>query len=456
MTDYSGLEKGMKVQAESDGKYYAAEVLEVSKAKNKAKAPVKVRWVGYTAESDEWLGADRLRSKVLVKGGSAGETKKAKPAEKEEKTSNRGVRTGKDGGAGVLGKMASYKGCVLAEYIWLDAHQTPRSKTKVLTARPTKVSDLPIWNYDGSSTEQAEGGNSEINIRPRAIFDDPFRGYPHVMVLTDAYNAWDDKPAIGNTRAPCVEIHDKYKKHDAWYGIEQEYTLMKPGKVGEAPTIPYGFNADGSEPAAQGPYYTGVGTGVAIGRPIADEHLLKCLEAGVKITGINAEVMPGQWEYQIGPCRGVEIGDHMTVGRYIMLRITESHGVVCSFSPKPRDGDWNGAGCHTNFSTKEMREKGGYDVITKVCEAFGKHTEAHIAEYGEGNDKRLTGKHETCSITQFKFGVADRGASIRIPRDAEKNGRGYMEDRRPAANCDPYRVATRVMKTAGECMEAGA
>merc|ERR1712099_70632 len=237
-------------------------------------------------------------------------------------------------------------------------------------------------------------------------------------------------------------------------GIEQEYTLMRQGRIGEPGVFPLGFNEDGSEPAPQGPYYTGAGTGVAIGRPVADEHLAKCLHAGVKIAGINAEVMPGQWEYQIGPCRGIEIGDHMTVARYIMLRVTERHGCMVSFSPKPMDGDWNGAGCHTNFSIKEMRADGGYQVILKVCEAFGKKTEEHIAVYGEGNDKRLTGKHETCSIKQFKFGVADRGASIRIPRDAEKKGKGYMEDRRPAANCDPYRVATRIMKTAGECLES--
>jgi len=342
---------------------------------------------------------------------------------------------------------------VMAEYVWLDAHQNPRSKTKVMTARPTKVSDLGDWNYDGSSTEQAEGHNSEINIKARALFEDPFRGYPHVMVLCDAYNAWDDAPAIGNTRVACAEIHEKYKKHDAWYGIEQEYTLMKPGKVGERAAIPYGFNADGSEPAPQGPYYCSAGTGNAIGRPIADDHLAKCLQAGVKISGTNAEVMPGQWEYQIGPCRGVEIGDHMAMSRYIMYRVTESHDCVCTFEPKPMDGDWNGAGCHTNYSIKSMREAGGMEVIKKVCEAFGKLKEEHIAEYGEGNEKRLTGQHETCSIKDFKYGVADRSASIRIPRSAEKTGKGYMEDRRPAANCDAYRVATRVMKTAGECLE---
>jgi len=359
---------------------------------------------------------------------------------------------GKDGGSNSLAMMTSYKGCVLAEYVWLDAAQTPRSKTMTMTRKPTSTADLRVWNYDGSSTEQAMGHNSEVLLYPRAIFDDPFRGAPHVLVLADAYNAWDSRPSIGNTRAECAEIMEKYADLDPWFGIEQEYTLMKPGKVGEAPTEPIGFNSDGSEPAPQGPYYCSAGTGAAIGRPVADDHYMKCLEAGVKIAGINAEVMPGQWEFQIGPCRGIEMGDHLTMARYIMLRVTESHDCICSFSPKPKEGDWNGAGCHTNFSVAPMRKDGGYDVIIKVCEEFGKFAADHIKEYGEGNDKRLTGKHETCDINTFKYGVANRGASIRIPRDAEKDGKGYMEDRRPAANCDPYKVTCRIMKTTGPCL----
>ncbi|CAK9003646.1 unnamed protein product [Durusdinium trenchii] len=322
-----------------------------------------------------------------------------------------------------------------------------------MTARPLKVSDLKVWNYDGSSTGQADGHNSEVLLKPRAIFNDPFRGYPHVMVLADAWNAWDDQPAKNNTRAKCAETMDMYRSLDPWFGIEQEYTLMKPGKVGMKPTVPLGFNADNSEPAPQGPYYTGAGFNVAIGRPVADEHYKMCMLAGVKISGINAEVMPGQWEFQIGPCRGIEMGDHLTIARYIMLRVTEKHDCVCSFDPKPAEGDWNGAGCHTNFSVTPMRVAGGYDTIIKVCEAFGKVAKEHIKEYGEGNDKRLTGKHETCDINTFKYGVANRGASIRIPREAEKSGRGYMEDG-PRTREDSVGMAWARWWGQGECLSA--
>jgi len=362
------------------------------------------------------------------------------------------ARVGKDLGGLGLAMMTSYEDCILAEYVWLDAHQTPRSKTMTMTHLPRTIDDLRVWNYDGSSTEQAEGHNSEVLLQPRAIFKDPFRGAPNILVLCDVWNAWDGKPTIGNTRAACADIMDKYKDHDPWFGIEQEYTLMYPTKVGELSTQPLGFNVDGSEPAPQGPYYCGAGTGCSIGRAVADDHYAKCIKAGVKIAGENAEVMPGQWEFQVGPCRGIEMGDHLFMARYIMLRLTEIHNVQCSFSPKPRDGDWNGAGCHTNFSIKSMRADGGYEVIIKVCEAFGKVAKEHIDEYGEGNDKRLTGAHETCSIKEFKYGVANRGASIRIPREAEKDGKGYMEDRRPAANCDPYRVTGRMMLTTGEAL----
>lgn len=355
---------------------------------------------------------------------------------------------GRDGGGKELGPKDEYASCVVAEYVWVDAAGVPRSKAKTLSKKPVSADCLPIWNFDGSSTEQAPGSDSEILLVPRCVFRDPFRGGDNVLVLSECVTP-DMKPAIGNHRADCAEWMDKFDNLEPWFGIEQEYTLMKSDKVGEMSNVPFGFNQDGSEPAAQGPYYCGAGTGVGIGRQVADAHYAKCLFAGVKVAGINAEVMPGQWEYQVGPCRGLEMGDHLVMSRYIMYRVTEEFDVQVTFDPKPREGDWNGAGCHTNFSVRSMREEGGYDVIVKVCEAFGEKAPEHIATYGEGNEKRLTGSHETCSINEFKFGVADRGASIRIPRETWLNKKGYMEDRRPAANCDPYKVTGRMMQTTG-------
>jgi len=248
-------------------------------------------------------------------------------------------------------------------------------------------------------------------------------------------------------RLTCREAMEAAHDQHPWFGIEQEYTLL------DTDGHPMGW-PKGGYPAPQGPYYCAVGADVVYGREVVEAHYRACMYSGVKIAGTNAEVMPAQWEYQVGPCRGVEMGDHLTISRYIMHRVTEKYDVICTFDPKPRDGDWNGAGCHTNFSVVPMRKEGGFEVIKKVCDAFGKVAKEHVAVYGEGNEKRLTGQHETCDINTFKFGVADRGASIRIPREAEKNGKGYMEDRRPAANCDPYKVTAIMMKTTGECLEA--
>merc|ERR1712241_334692 len=342
------------------------------------------------------------------------------------------------------------KGKVMGEYVWLGGDKTTggfdiRQKTKTLDKRPDSVSELPVWNFDGSSTGQAPGDDSEVLLRPVAIFDDPFRGGDNILVLCECLTPKMEALPT-NTREGAKALFDQKLDEKPWFGIEQEYTLFeKDGRT------PLGW-PKGGFPGPQGPYYCGAGTDSAFGRSVMEAHYEACLYAGIQIAGTNAEVMPGQWEYQIGPCIGIQMGDHLTMARYIMLRVSESHGCVVSISPKPADGDWNGAGCHTNFSTKSMREEGGYDVIIKVCEEFGKVAEEHIAEYGEDNEKRLTGKHETCDINTFKYGVANRGASIRIPREAEANGKGYMEDRRPAANCDPYRVTARIMKTTGACL----
>ena len=334
-------------------------------------------------------------------------------------------------------------GKIKAEYIWLDG-QVPtaqlRSKTKILDKKITKVSELPEWGFDGSSTNQAKGNFSDCKLKPVSFFPDPLRGSPHILVMCEVLTA-NGEIHPTNTRAKLRMIEAKYKNQDAWFGIEQEYTLFKGNR-------PLGFGEKGF-PAPQGPYYCGVGTANAIGRELIEVHLDACLEAGLTISGINSEVMPGQWEFQIGTLGALEVSDQIWIARWLLHRLSEDFGYVVSLAPKPAVGDWNGAGAHVNFSTKQMRAPGGMKVIEAACKMLGKKTKEHIAVYGADNNKRLTGKHETCSINEFRYGVSDRGASIRIPMAAANAGRGYLEDRRPAANMDPYQVCARLIETVG-------
>jgi len=350
-------------------------------------------------------------------------------------------------------------GMIQAEYVWIGGNHELRCKTKTLTSKPTSVDDLPIWNFDGSSTEQAPGNDSEVLLKPCAMYPDPFRpGSGNILVLCSCYKPDPDGPkGLGeaiptNTRENCEKIMTKVASKEPWFGIEQEYTLFN--KDGKTPLgWPDCSNGMQYPERPQGPYYCSIGTENAFGRSIVEAHYKACMHAGLKISGINGEVMPGQWEYQIGPCTGMESPDMLTISRYLLIRVCELFGVIVSFDPKPIPGDWNGAGCHTNISTTETRAPGGYDVILKYMERLGADgkQEEHIAAYdisgGEDNKRRLTGAHETAPITKFSFGVANRGCSVRIPRMTEKEKCGYFEDRRPASNMDPYVVTGKIMET---------
>jgi len=249
------------------------------------------------------------------------------------------------------------------EYVWIDNDYQLRSKIKVIpnTSIDTiNVEDIPEWNYDGSSTNQSSGSESEVIIKPRRMFtsrNDLF----HMLVLCDTYTPLG-KPLKTNNRNNATKIFNKKIYAEPWFGIEQEYFIIDP-KTNK----PLGYD----ENKPQGQYYCSVGAENAFGRKIAEEHLLECINYGITISGINAEVAPGQWEYQIGPCEGIEAGDNLWMARYLLQKIAETHNVIINIEPKPLSGDWNGSGCHTNYSTKQMREgtrdeNGLYYIMTAI------------------------------------------------------------------------------------------
>ena len=327
------------------------------------------------------------------------------------------------------------------EYIWLDGVKPThkmRSKTKVVSDFSGKLEDCPMWSFDGSSTEQAEGNSSDLLLKPVNIFIDPDRknGY---IVIAEVLNS-DGTPHETNARATI-----KDDDNDFWFGFEQEYVLWDLDHH-----TPYGFPAPGYFPPPQGPFYCSVGAEFNVGRDIIEEHLDHCIEAGLNIEGINAEVLKGQWEYQIFAKGAKEAGDQIWAARYLLERIGEEHNVRINLDPKPVDGDWNGSGLHANFSNSTLRTCGDKAIYDKICEAFGtdEAIDRHIDVYGDDNHLRLTGAHETSSIRTFSYGVSDRGASIRIPIGTVESGyKGWLEDRRPASNADPYKVAAAIIDT---------
>jgi glutamine synthetase len=330
---------------------------------------------------------------------------------------------------------------IRAEYIWIDGQKPTaklRSKTKIINGPVKALSDIPDWGYDGSSTCQATGHHSDLQLHPVRFVPDPIRVEDNILVLNEVLNA-DGSVHPSNTRARLRQVAEKYKSFDPWFGIEQEYTLFEGAR-------PLGWPENGF-PAPQGGYYCGVGADEVFGRDIIEAHTEACMKAGLHIEGTNAEVMPAQWEFQIGPVGPLEVSDELWIARWLLYRISEEFGVSATLYPKPVKGDWNGAGAHTNFSTKTMRADGGLKVILDAMKKLERVHDKHIAVYGAHNQERLTGEHETSPINSFRYGEYDRGASVRIPMATVNAGKGYFEDRRPAANVDPYEVCAMLVET---------
>ena len=347
---------------------------------------------------------------------------------------------------------------VKLEYIWLDGYspdQNLRSKTKIWNFNPTQTTkfnvlrdngpcpdELPIWSFDGSSTKQAEGNFSDCLLKPVRVISDPQRKQAF-LVMCEVLNT-DKTPHESNNRhlipikdeEISVEDFNVEWEEEFWFGFEQEYTLIKDGK-------PLGFPKEypAVNPNPQGLYYCSVGIRNVNGRIIAEEHLDTCLSAGLKVIGINAEVLLGQWEYQLFGKGAKQASDDLWLSRYFLHRICEKYKVHVEFHPKPVAGEWNGSGLHCNFSNKRMREEGEKEYYKEVCEKLKDRHIEFINDYGSSNELRLTGKFETADINTFSYGVSDRGASIRIPIGVVNDGwKGYMEDRRPASNADPYKI----------------
>jgi glutamine synthetase len=324
---------------------------------------------------------------------------------------------------------------VYIEYIWVDGYGEPWSKTKVIMINcvdELELSDIPIWNYDGSSTNQASSESSEVLIRPQALYKDPFRRRgTNYMVLCDTTTT-DGKAHETNNRSVANKLFESHLCEQPWFGLEQEFFILKQGSI-------LGTKSTAGEYVPQKMHYCGVGAHGSC-RKFVDEVVDNSIYAGLAITGMNAEVETSQWEVQL--CEtGIEACDQLIILRYIMKRTSERYGWDVTFDPKPLLNA-NGSGCHVNFSTKRMRSPGGYDSILHTIQELKSHNTEDMKYYGEKNTLRMTGENETARYDVFSHGVGDRTASVRIPHDTFIKKYGYMEDRRPGANMDPYLVTS--------------
>lgn len=342
------------------------------------------------------------------------------------------------------------------EYIWLDGYTTPniRSKTKVYSNNNETVSldECPDWSFDGSSTKQATGDNSDCILKPVDIIKDPTRKGSSFLVLCEVYEADGKTPHKTNHRRRLVNtLKEGGETLEPWFGFEQEYTLINTD-TGRPLGFPYNIK---HEAKPQGEFYCGVGAEEVRGRDFVEEHLDTCIEANLSICGVNAEVMIGQWEYQIGGpnIQALQVADEVIFSRYFLYKLSEKYGFAVTLHPKPVKGDWNGSGCHINYSTMFTRGQGGYQTILDLMPTFEMNHMKHIRYYGEDNHERMTGEHETSSLNEFSYDVSNRGCSIRIPVATKLDDKGYFEDRRPASNVNPYLACELIISSTLESLE---
>lgn len=327
----------------------------------------------------------------------------------------------------------------LAEYIWIDGNGLLRSKTRTLrtSGRHLCCEEIPIWNYDGSSTFQLScEKNTEIILKPIQCYTNVLRDIPkinNIIVLCDTYDI-NDTPISTNTRYNANNLFNLAPDKEPWFGLEQEYYMVP--NIGQR---------NDSNQCSDGEHYCGM-TLDNTQRQIAEEHLAACIKAGITISGLNAEVAHNQWEFQIGPCIGIKAADDLYVARYLLERIAQKYNYSINYNPKPYPNK-SGSGCHVNFSTRETRDENGLDIIYKYIEKLKIEHNDHKTNFGNNNENRLICAYETADHNIFTWGVGTRNTSIRIGNQTFMEKRGYFEDRRPGANIDPYIVTSQMFKT---------
>ena len=345
------------------------------------------------------------------------------------------------------------------EYIWLDGHETPgiRSKTRYdvfdfgSEQEPAPLDNvftqIPEWSFDGSSTNQADIDSSDLVLRPVRMYPNPMengREQISYIVLCEVFGS-DGSPHESNVRYDLREYLNTEDDLGLMTSVEQEYVLWD-----SIPDWPTGWGWDNKEdegmhPEDAGKSYCGIGSGNITQKWVSDSHVQACMRAGIRIAGTNAEVMKSQWEYQLFPSDPLVCADSLWISRYILERIAEQRNISINYDPKPFK-EYNGSGGHINFSTRDMREEGGEELFNNIIAALEENHNKTIESYGKDNKKRLTGKHETSKYNKFTSGISDRSASVRIPLDTTRNWKGHIEDRRPAANIDPYAALLALCK----------
>lgn len=311
-----------------------------------------------------------------------------------------------------------------ATYVWMSRGGVFRYKIYTLSSLNADGDfdnpDLyPTGTFDGSSTGDAEVGSSDLRIKPCAVYRDV--DGVGVFVLCDIDTAETPRANL----LTLIENRKVFGAESCWFGFEQEYFLLPFESESEQDAFHY------CSPTSE---------------TIPQHHYNECRQMGVHITGWNCEVAPNQYEFQVCAA-GVSAADDLIMARWVLLRVCQEHDKGLLLVPKPIPV-YNGSGLHTNFSTPQMRTSpGGWSTMLKSVGLLRDRHNEHMEVYGDGNEERLSGMYETSAFDTFSWGIGSRDTSVRLQKVMKGEDKGFIEDRRPASNANPYVVCYALVNT---------